>query len=100
MARHMNYDSGATTRLVDHLEKRGLLTRNRSTTDRRVVYLALTEEGRAVTAAMAPRLIDFWNTVLEGFSHAESAMLIELLTRLLSRMEKIPVEAVAKDATA
>ena len=100
MARHMNFDSGATTRLADHLEKRGLLTRNRSTTDRRVVHLALTDEGRAVAAAMAPRLMDFWNTVLEGFSHAESAMLIALLTRLLGRMEKMPVETEAKDAAA
>ncbi len=91
ISRHMNYDSGATTRLVDHLESRGFLTRNRSKTDRRVVHLALTPEGEAVAGALSPRLMEFWNTVFDEFNHAEATMLIDLLTRLLLRIEKTPV---------
>ena len=98
IARHMSYDSGATTRLVDQLEKRGFVTRSRSTTDRRVVHLALTSEGKAVTRALTPTTMNFWNEMLDGFSHAESAMLVELLSRLLARMEKTPVEAPKADA--
>ena len=95
ISRHMNYDSGTTTRLVDHLEKRGFVTRNRSKTDRRVVHLALTPQGKAVTRALTPTTMNFWNEMLDGFTPAEGAMLIEMLTRLLQRMEKSPVEAVA-----
>ena len=92
IARHMAYDSGATTRLVDQLEKRGLVARKRSQTDRRVVQLALTPQGVAVSNALAPRIMDFWNELLDGFSHAEAATLIDLLTRLLQRIERMPVD--------
>ena len=47
MARQMCHDAGAMTRLVDQLEKRGLLSRQRDTADRRVVNLVL----RPTTAA-------------------------------------------------
>ena len=98
IARHMNYDTGATTRLIDHLERRGLVMRNRSQMDRRVVQLSLTPEGVAVSNALAPRIMNFWNEALDEFSHAEAAMLIELLTRLLRRMERIPVEPESEKA--
>ncbi|MEI9989159.1 MAG: MarR family transcriptional regulator [Rhizomicrobium sp.] len=96
ISRHMNYDSGAITRVVDQLEARGFVTRNRSQTDRRVVHLALTPEGRAVTKSMATPTIAFWNELLGDFSHEEAAQLVALLARLLSRMEKTPVEPVVK----
>jgi DNA-binding MarR family transcriptional regulator len=92
IARHMNHDSGATTRLVDQLEKRGLLTRSRSKTDRRVVHLALTAEGKAMTKTLAPRTINFWNEMLDGFTTAEATILVDLLSRLMTRMEATPVE--------
>jgi DNA-binding MarR family transcriptional regulator len=87
ISRHMRHDSGATTRLVDQLEARGLVTRARSTEDRRVINLSLTPEGRAVAKAMTPRILDFWNGVLGDFSSSEVTTLIALLTRLLSRVE-------------
>ena len=99
ISRHMNYDSGATTRLVDQLEKRGFVTRKRSATDRRVVHLALTPQGRAATKAMATPTVAFWNEMLGDFSHAEAAQLVEMLTRLLDRMEKTPVAPAVKEAT-
>jgi DNA-binding MarR family transcriptional regulator len=91
IARHMSYDSGAITRLVDQLEKRGFVARTRSTTDRRVVHLAMTAEGEAATKALTPSTMNFWNEMLEGFSPTEAEMLIALLTRLLAKMEKTPV---------
>jgi DNA-binding MarR family transcriptional regulator len=93
IARHMNHDSGATTRLVDQLEERGLVTRSRSKTDRRVVLLALTAEGKAMAKALAPRTMNFWNEMLDGFTTAEATQLVDMLTRLLRRMEATPVEA-------
>lgn len=88
IARHLNHDSGATTRLVDQLEKRGLVLRVRSKTDRRVVHLSLTPQGKAMTRALAPRTMNFWNDMLDEFSTAEATILIDLLSRLLARMEK------------
>ncbi|MEI9995652.1 MAG: MarR family transcriptional regulator [Rhizomicrobium sp.] len=91
IARHLDHDTGATTRLVDQLEKRGLLTRTRNTDDRRVVDLKLTAEGVAIAAELMPRITDFWNDVLDDFSHAEATSLIALMTKLMDALEATPV---------
>src|SRR5205085_2733985 len=71
IARHMNHDTGATTRLVDQLVSRNLVMRSRSVTDRRVVHLTLTAQGKAMAKALTPRIIDFWNDLLTDFSSSE-----------------------------
>jgi DNA-binding MarR family transcriptional regulator len=83
LAHNICHDAGSLTRLIDQMEKRGLVTRQRSKEDRRVVTLALTARGRALVEALAPRVMNFWNTLLSGFSHAEIDTLIALLTRLV-----------------
>src|SRR5690242_13815535 len=92
IARHMNHDSGATTRLVDQLEERGLLARQRSKTDRRVINLALTQAGKQVAKALTPRVINICNGALEGMSVAEIDTLLANLKRIISRMEEMQPE--------
>ena len=45
LARECRLDAGAMTRMLDRLETKGLVQRERSSTDRRVVNLVLTEQG-------------------------------------------------------
>src|SRR6201996_2107609 len=45
LCKGMSYDAGAMTRMIDRLESKGLIRRNRRPEDRRVVYIELTEEG-------------------------------------------------------
>jgi DNA-binding MarR family transcriptional regulator len=97
IARHLGHDTGATTRMLDQLEARGLVERTRDTSDRRVINIALTTKGKAMAKKQAPRMVDFWNTMLVDFSPAEADTLIDLLTRLLSRIER---EAVANELPA
>jgi DNA-binding MarR family transcriptional regulator len=87
LAHNVCHDAGSMTRLIDQMEKRGLVTRSRSDTDRRVVTLALTAPGRKLVEAQAPKVMDFWNGMLAGFSHAEVDILIALLTRLVIATE-------------
>ena len=94
IARHMNHDSGATTRLVDQLEERGLVARQRSKTDRRVVDLVLTAEGKAVAKALTPRVINVCNQSIEGMSVAEVDALLASLKRLIARLEEMQPEKV------
>jgi DNA-binding MarR family transcriptional regulator len=96
IARHMDHDTGATTRLVDQLEERGFISRRRSTEDRRVVHLEITPAGKALAKSLMPRIVGFWNEVLEGFTHEEASQLIDLLTRLLVRLEAQPLAKAAK----
>lgn len=90
LAHNICHDAGSLTRLIDGMVRRGLVTRSRSDSDRRVVTLALTARGDDIVAALAPRMMNFWNGLLAGFSHAEVDMLINLLTRLVLVAEGQP----------
>lgn len=83
IARHMNYDTGAITRLVDQLEKRGLVARARSTTDRRIVHLKLLPQGKAMAKRLTPLIVGFWNRVLVDVSHIDVERLVEMLSIVL-----------------
>lgn len=84
LARDQAIDPGAMTRAVDRLEAKGLLRRERSAPDRRVVTLVLTDTGRAAAALVPPVAVQVLNAHLAGFSPAEWQQLIGLLTRLLA----------------
>jgi DNA-binding MarR family transcriptional regulator len=88
LAHNICHDAGSLTRLIDQMEKRGFVTRARSESDRRVVTLALTPHGRAVVEALAPKVMNLWNGLLSGFTHAEIDTLISLLTRLVIAAER------------
>ena len=90
LAHNICHDAGSLTRLVDEMVKRGLVTRGRSETDRRVVTLALPRRGEDLVEQLAPRMMNFWNGLLAGFSHDEVDTLINLLTRLLLVAEGQP----------
>jgi DNA-binding MarR family transcriptional regulator len=83
IARAMYCDAGATTRMLDRLEDKGLLRRERSVDDRRVQQLALTEEGRRVAAIVPYVLCDVLNAHLADLSRAEVDQLRDLLQRIL-----------------
>lgn len=84
LSRELGIDAGAMTRSLDRLEAKGLVQRERSTTDRRVVHLALTDAGRAVAAQVPGVLADVLNGHLSDFSHAEWQQLLGLLQRMLT----------------
>jgi DNA-binding MarR family transcriptional regulator len=95
VARWVGCDSGATTRMLDRLEDKGLLRRVRSTNDRRVQQVELTEEGRK-TAAIVPYLVaDVLNAHLADLSAAEVDQLRDLLRRIIATGRR---EAEAADA--
>ncbi len=53
LCRFMQYDTGAMTRIVDRLEERGLVRRERSREDRRAVVLRLAPSGRTQLPTLA-----------------------------------------------
>lgn len=87
LARDLQLDPGATTRLLDRLEGKGLLRRERSTSDRRVVHVALTPEGQAIASQVPEVLCRVLNRHLSGFTHDEWMLLRSLLERILANGE-------------
>lgn len=83
-AREAGMDAGAMTRMLDRLEAKGLIERERSTQDRRVVHVHLTERGQDVASRIPHHLADVMNRQLRGFSDEEFKTLLELLQRFVS----------------
>jgi DNA-binding MarR family transcriptional regulator len=83
LARDYGIDASAVTRLIDRLEKRGLLTRVRSSEDRRVVHLALTPEGYELAARMPEIFTSVLDKLLGGFTPEEVGFLKSMLRRVL-----------------
>jgi len=89
LSRNIGHSSGAMTRLIDQLEARGLLARQRDEADRRVTRLSLTAAGRVTFTDLAACVLDRWNEVLEDFDRGEIVRLIAMLNRLVARLEAI-----------
>jgi DNA-binding MarR family transcriptional regulator len=83
LARWLQVDAGAMTRLLDRLEKKGLCKRVRSTEDRRVVKVELTPEGAAAIRQVPAVLAEVMNAHLAGFSKTEWQALKTYLQRML-----------------
>jgi DNA-binding MarR family transcriptional regulator len=88
----LRHDSGALTRIIDQLEARDLVRRERSRTDRRSVLLQLTDTGRATVEEMIPAVVNQLNTALGAFSRSELTELMRLLSKLIVVVEAAAAE--------
>ncbi len=76
------YDPGAMTRLLDRLQKKGVLRRVRTAGDRRAVRLELTADGSKLYPKILEALVQVFNRLLRGFTKSEVRQLEQLLTRM------------------
>ena len=90
LARDLSHDKGAMTRLIDGLEERGLVRRERNAGDRRVVDLVLTPAGRDATERGKTQVLACWNDWLAGWAPAEVETLIAQLQRLRTTIAAAP----------
>lgn len=67
------------TMWIDKLERRGLIERERSTTDRRAQHIRTTPAGATLARQAVERVLEGEQAALAALSPAERAMLIELL---------------------
>jgi len=88
IAREFRHDSGALTRVIDQLERRDLLTRRRSTSDRRVVELALTPKGVRTIEELLPVVVGQMNAALEPFTQAEFEQMRSMMERLVDHLQR------------
>lgn len=99
LARVCRLDAGATTRMLDRMEAKGLCERKRSEDDRRVVQLALTEAGTAAAAGLPAILSSVQNAYLEGFSQEEFETLKSLLRRIVDNAQARPAHTPDSDSS-
>jgi len=80
----MNRDMGATTRMIDRLEVKGLILRRRSINDRRVVNLSLTDAGLRLLPRLPTASVNMLNGLLKGFTKKEVSQLKRFLARIIA----------------
>lgn len=68
--------------IVDELETRGLISRDRVPTDRRTYALTITPEGQTLLAQATKAVHEHENAIMGGLSEPEERALIETLNRI------------------
>jgi DNA-binding MarR family transcriptional regulator len=79
------------TRLVDAMEKKGLVDRRSEAGDARAVRLHVTAAGRRLTARILPIAERYERVALTGFSAAEAQALKAALRRLSTNIDTLGV---------
>jgi DNA-binding MarR family transcriptional regulator len=93
LSRELGHDMGALTRVVDELERRGLVRRERSRRDRRAVEIAITAAGQRQAASAKRVMVGLLNELVEPYSEAEIVTLIGLLQRMLRHLQRTSAPA-------
>ncbi|MEU1727353.1 MarR family winged helix-turn-helix transcriptional regulator [Actinomadura sp. ATCC 39365] len=83
LAAQTGLSTSGVTRVVDRLEREGLVTRQACATDRRASYAALTDEGRERLASVLPQhLQDIEDTFTGLLSPDELAAFLQTLRKI------------------
>src|SRR5215469_4826111 len=88
LCRALHYDTGSMTRMLDRLQQKGLVSRERDTGDRRLVFLRLTPAGESLIPKIRPALRRALRRHLAGFSPEEVASLKRYLGRIIENGER------------
>ena len=87
--RLLGYDSGAMTRLLDRIEKKGLIRRVANPEDRRSFLLELTPESRAVFPQAKKRVRAVFKRLLAGIDEKQAAALRQSLEQVLANAARV-----------
>ena len=89
LAHSMEIEAATLVKLVDHMEKEGLLKRCASETDRRVKHLRLSEAGKEVVENIRSYAADLRKEVLSGLSQAEIKTALDVLNNIRGKLGAI-----------
>jgi len=79
--------SGSMTYIIDKLEQRGLLIRSACPDDRRVIHVALTNDGNKLMDNIMPKHRELVDYLLGSLNDDEANMLVALLKKINKRAE-------------
>lgn len=79
---------GNVTGIIDRLENAGLVTRQRDSKDRRIVWARLTEKGYGIYRQLMPRYIETMNRINSYLTPAERKELMRLLKKMSTGAHK------------
>ena len=82
LAQYTGSANSTVSGIVDRLERLGLVKRERSEQDRRVIYVALTEEYASAQKRMEPNVSGYMSKLLKDLSDEELDAILQSLDKL------------------
>lgn len=89
LCRKLNYDTGSMTRMLNRLEEKGVIVREPSNEDRRVVRLRMTPAGRRVYPKLRDTVVKLLNQMLGDIPADEVRHALALLGRMQSNLDSL-----------
>jgi DNA-binding MarR family transcriptional regulator len=89
LSERIRAQNSTVTGIIDRMEREGLVIRARSTEDRRVVRIKLTEKGEKLAREITVEPMEIFRTALEGLSREEMKDLLKILTKIARRVQSI-----------
>ncbi|MBD2153423.1 MarR family transcriptional regulator [Leptolyngbya sp. FACHB-16] len=77
---------GTLTGVIDRMEERGLVRRERDVQDRRIWRIWLTEEGKQLEDVLPARASGIREQALQGFSESEQQLLSDWVDRIIANL--------------
>ena len=88
LAQYTGSANSTVSGIVDRLEKLGLAQRQRSETDRRVIYVSATDKYRALRDKTATDVTGYFSSLLSGMSEEERTLLATAFRKLDEALEQ------------
>ncbi len=98
IAERLIVTTASVTSVLDTLEGRGLVERQRHPSDRRRVLVMITDDGIALVNRFLPEMIAAQTAALSGLSEPERTQLIGLLARAAAGLADIGIDEAVRTA--
>ena len=96
LSERIRAQNSTVTGIIDRMEREGLVVRERSTEDRRVVKIRLTQKGAELAAEIPVEPMEMFRAALGSLSKDEVRDLLRILSKLAKKVKTI----IKRDATA
>lgn len=92
LSERIRAQNSTVTGIIDRMERENLVVRARSTEDRRVVKIKLTDKGSKIARAIDVEPMKIFRGALEALSPSEAKDLLRILTKIARRVRATVAE--------
>jgi len=97
LSERIRAQNSTVTGIIDRMERESLVVRARSTEDRRVVKIRLTDKGAKIARGIAVEPMLILRDALDSLTVAETRELLKILTKIARRVQAIVKREVDKE---
>lgn len=88
LSERIRAQNSTVTGIIDRMEREGLVVRERSKEDRRVVYIRLTPKGRRLAEEIPVEPMEIFRSALETLTASETRELVRILGKVARRVRQ------------